>query len=390
MTSPTEPAFDLHDLDEATADLIIQLQLDDLEDLHDSRSGKEREGTTLDANVATDLLKRNLEEARSQLSDRRMTKSIAEAVHADAGILTNNTLEEENTSDDRFEVAQSSTTVDEALLPILAGRYVSEHIGEQLALDQSSSSIQDPTEDDDEAEGSKWAASRHRKPAENRLTKKCIACQEAKRLFEVVLVPCNHHYCRECVQVLFSAALTDESLFPPRCCRQSIPIELVSVFLTKRIKDEFELKKIEFSTPNRTYCCRSSCSAFVASAGIADDVATCPECSTQTCTICNSQAHVGSDCPNDTPLQAVVDLAREEGWQRCYSCRRLVELEVGCNHMTYAFLLLVVSFVLTLLDVTAEQSSVTSVHSHGRLVPVHSGTRIVSSPVRTKLLNATN
>ncbi|PVH71728.1 hypothetical protein DL98DRAFT_387736, partial [Cadophora sp. DSE1049] len=32
--------------------------------------------------------------------------------------------------------------------------------------------------------------------------------------------------------------------------------------------------------------------------------------------------------------QQVLQAADENGWQRCYSCRRLVELDIGCNHIT--------------------------------------------------------
>jgi hypothetical protein len=33
-------------------------------------------------------------------------------------------------------------------------------------------------------------------------------------------------------------------------------------------------------------------------------------------------------------LQQALDAAEEHGWQRCFNCRRLVELEIGCNHIT--------------------------------------------------------
>jgi hypothetical protein len=30
-----------------------------------------------------------------------------------------------------------------------------------------------------------------------------------------------------------------------------------------------------------------------------------------------------------------VEMAKEKGWQRCYSCKAVVELKEGCNHMTW-------------------------------------------------------
>jgi hypothetical protein len=47
--------------------------------------------------------------------------------------------------------------------------------------------------------------------------------------------------------------------------------------------------------------------------------------------------HTG-DCPEDVGLQQVLDAAQEYGWQRCYNCRRVVELDIGCNHITSVLL----------------------------------------------------
>jgi len=45
--------------------------------------------------------------------------------------------------------------------------------------------------------------------------------------------------------------MTDESLFPLRCCKQSIPTGDVRIFLTSELIDQYELKKVEFGTTNR-------------------------------------------------------------------------------------------------------------------------------------------
>lgn len=127
--------------------------------------------------------------------------------------------------------------------------------------------------------------------------------------------------------------MTDESLFPPRCCRQQIPMAYVRIFLNSELVQAFEKKKIEFETPNRTYCYLPTCSAFINTQNISGERAACLECGSMTCTMCKGAAHTG-DCLNDASLQQVLDTARENGWQRCYSCWRLVELDHGCNHMT--------------------------------------------------------
>ena len=123
-------------------------------------------------------------------------------------------------------------------------------------------------------------------------------------------------------------SLTDDTLFPPRCCKQ--PITFGGGV---RIRS-FESKLIEFDTPDRTYCSNQLCSAFIRVENILEEKATCPECSTITCTVCKSESHLG-DCPADAGLQQVLAAAEEHRWQRCFNCRRVIELEVGCNHITY-------------------------------------------------------
>ena len=60
-------------------------------------------------------------------------------------------------------------------------------------------------------------------------------------------------------------------------------------------------KKVEFDTPNRTYCSNPLCSAFKRPESIINEQATCLDYSTITCTLCKATAH-GGDCPADTAL----------------------------------------------------------------------------------------
>lgn len=164
--------------------------------------------------------------------------------------------------------------------------------------------------------------------------RRCTACQEFVKYSKVSRAPCTHEYCEACLRNLFECSLTDESLFPPRCCKQPIPVAAVSIFLTSELVKQYEQKKIEFETTNRTYCSSPRCSAFLTANCIQDGQSACPDCGWATCTICKSPAHVG-DCPADIDLQLVFATAAENSWQRCYSCRRLVELDLVCNHITY-------------------------------------------------------
>lgn len=49
---------------------------------------------------------------------------------------------------------------------------------------------------------------------------------------------------------------------------------------------------------------------------------------------CAKNEYHRNDCPSDPALQATLSLATNQGWQRCYKCKAMVELDLGCYHMT--------------------------------------------------------
>ncbi|KAK3345570.1 hypothetical protein B0H65DRAFT_425427, partial [Neurospora tetraspora] len=164
--------------------------------------------------------------------------------------------------------------------------------------------------------------------------RECVICRDHFRSDEVATVPCHHDYCRPCLVSLFTAAMTDESLFPPRCCSKPINLDQCRFLLGPQLVGRFLAKKLEFETPNRTYCSQPTCSFFIPPLFIRQDVATCVKCGHKTCGLCRGQAHTGTDCPGDPAAQEVLAMAEREGWKRCHSCKRMVELKYGCNHIT--------------------------------------------------------
>lgn len=111
---------------------------------------------------------------------------------------------------------------------------------------------------------------------------------------------------------------------------------MVQQHLPDGFPEAFRQRQLEMDTPNRTYCSNKPCSIFIRPSNMDGDKATCPECDTRTCTICKGGAHEG-DCPQDSAVVALMAAAAREGFKQCPSCRVMVELTFGCNHMTYAF-----------------------------------------------------
>lgn len=261
-------------LEESTL-LAIQAQISEIEELYESRKGKAREDQATDADISLRLFAEELDQQKQTLNDHILSRRVGYAMHHD------------NSGDDA---------------EILAKCEMPEH---------------------EEAH--------HHQAA--RIMLKCEACNDDYEFVDVLHLKCDHIYCKSCVQNLFEASMTDESLFPPRCCCQPIAIEDITALVTPGIVERFYARKVEMETPNRTYCSSSLCSSFVHPENIKADLATCQKCGATTCAICKAESHAG-DCPNDPVIQDLRKFSSKQGWKTCFNCNRIIELTVGCNHIT--------------------------------------------------------
>ncbi|KAG7286790.1 hypothetical protein NEMBOFW57_009106 [Staphylotrichum longicolle] len=299
-------------------ELALQLQLEDLEMLRKRRKGKAREGETDDFHLATQLYEAELTSSAIFASDQHMCGSIARAIRSDADLLDAISQEEEQAALDR-EFASRLSTGRRTAAP--AARVSVKPVVDEKLVAQLEALYMSPERHEHLAESSAWAASR-----------------SAPKIRWRDLGPKID---------LFQASLSDESLFPPRCCGQPIPLDSCRAHLPAKLAGEFLAKKTEMETPNRTYCHQATCSAFISQQFIDGEVGTCVRCSKTTCVLCKRASHEG-DCPHDPAAQELLRVAAENGWQRCYSCRRLVELDHGCNHMSsYLTLFRIGWFILT-------------------------------------------
>jgi hypothetical protein len=349
-----------HGLDPLTLDAIIQIQLEDSAALAGSAKGKQREGTVNDAEVALQMLTEDIRTCQRVLEDRKMARSMALAVHRDGNFISRAHQQEDQLARDR-QLAASLTQdpaydnrhatwrpppptrdgemrdpwASDELLEKAAALYNEDFVygGPTPAFDDNDS---DGDETIAQPESSTWGASRVGKTKQK--LGHCVACGDTKDFFDVARVLCNHEYCRECLASLFQASMKDESLFPPRCDGQAIPLNQVRFFLPVDLAKEFEERFVELSAKNRVYCHDPQCSTFIPWPASVERMEgewlTCPTCEKTTCAICKAAAHTG-DCPDDTALQQLLETAGNEQWQRCYQCHRFVELEQGCNHMTF-------------------------------------------------------
>ncbi|THY34360.1 hypothetical protein D6D01_01960 [Aureobasidium pullulans] len=161
----------------------------------------------------------------------------------------------------------------------------------------------------------------------------CVACEDQLPPKDLILAACGHCYCGTCLDMVFNAAVLDESLYPPSCCENTpLPIEHAKRFLEPGMVETFNAKGVEFSTVDRTYCSDPTCSTFIPPSDIHGDTAVCDGCGKQTCVVCKAPTHPG-DCPADEKLKALLEHAEKMRWQRCYNCLRVVQRLDGCSHI---------------------------------------------------------
>ncbi len=167
----------------------------------------------------------------------------------------------------------------------------------------------------------------------------CCACGDDVLPAKIHRLQCDHLYCHDCLRQYFMKAMSDKSIFPPKCCDGPIPLAFVQAKLSLYELDQFRKAEVEFSTTDRTYCSNADCRQFIPPSDILGDLAYCSSCGTSTCSMCKN-GHGSDDCPADTALQGTLALAKRKGWPRCRACGALVELIAGCNHISYVCLCL--------------------------------------------------
>ncbi|CAF9910243.1 MAG: hypothetical protein ALECFALPRED_006435 [Alectoria fallacina] len=278
-------------MDDASADLILTLQIQDLADLVTDHDSEGLEGDTLnDSKIARDLYREELRKNAAIISDLRFGEKLGEAI-----------------GDEPPSPVPSATPVFDQILAKSFG----------LLTIEASSATEDKASSFDH-----WGTGYHN----------CVICMDEFSARHLITAPCGDHYCKTCIGQLYNLAMKDESLFPPRCCRQPIPLGIATPLLTVAQVQKFLEKRVEFNTPNRTYCHDTTCGAFIAPDNISGEKAMCT-CGALTCTVCKAAAHE-DDCPEDPAYASLMASAAAEGYQTCQQCKRLVELSIGCNHMT--------------------------------------------------------
>ncbi|KAK3700515.1 hypothetical protein LTR37_015916 [Vermiconidia calcicola] len=221
------------DVDTLTMSTIVQMQIKESEELTSNVKGKQREGTMTDAQMALQMYMEDLRSCDATLKDRKMAQSIAVAVLQDGALIHEAYIHEQQVARDRELAASLSANY----VPIIDSERPQKmqkrdkidpwSDPEMLAkvaaiyMQQPDQQLPSPILPDSDSDAGTIAESSTR-PASHKTNDKparriCVACGDEKDFFEVARVPCNHEYCRPCLESLFTLSMKDETLFPPRC-----------------------------------------------------------------------------------------------------------------------------------------------------------------------------
>ncbi|PQE17819.1 Zinc finger C6HC-type protein [Rutstroemia sp. NJR-2017a BVV2] len=177
-------------------------------------------------------------------------------------------------------------------------------------------------------------------PAEPEKLVKCITClSDDVPKSKCPKLACSHRMCQSCLKRIFKLSVKDPQHMPPKCCTtEHIPLKHVEKLFDVNFKKLWNKKYQEYTTKNRIYCPGKRCGEWIKPANIHTEngkkYGLCVRCKTKVCCQCNSKWHGSKDCPKDEETKRLLETAKLAGWQRCYSCRTMVELKEGCNHMT--------------------------------------------------------
>ncbi|TFK65306.1 hypothetical protein BDN72DRAFT_845698 [Pluteus cervinus] len=362
LLPPPEPHL-YEGIDRSSTLMIAQLALEDIDAVNQTRRPARRASgpsnqfnrankppPLSDEELAFRLQAEEMQAVSRTTHDNIYAKSIGEAMDRDREILVDLMVKEQAAEDDRNAALALHRA---GVLPPMSAAQRSVGENGRRAIEDVGNMVQpplyrpgQPLRPAIQAElqravvrgpyaplaGSPFAARRAAPPVER---VECVICGDGQRISNTLKAPCDHYYCRTCLVQLVEAATRDETLFPPRCCQRPIPIPSILPLLSAAISSLFQKKSLEFGVPslNRVYCPNPTCSTFLGST-TSGQALTCHKCLLSVCRKCKQRAHPLTVCRESRDLQAVRALAQTEGWQTCPGCNSIVELHVGCYHMT--------------------------------------------------------
>ncbi|KAH9476744.1 ATP-dependent RNA helicase DEAH11, chloroplastic [Psilocybe cubensis] len=350
---PSYSAIDDYEMDYETSALIAQLALQDIEQAYSSRKGKSRFDAGLtDEEMAYQLQLESFQRLLAESEDAKLARSLNAAVCADAAYLEAVMVAEEAANADR-RAAQLLSRGERLPKPTAAQArvesrgFVMHPESQRNSMPQPAYEVPVDDYDDDISDTESYIGEFDRMQLEKDVKWKMVESKAKAREWRPKAAPMPNATAgpsvnrnRTCISSLVEYTTRDESMFPLKCCGiKPIPFTEVIPFLSNELIKLYRTKESEFSVPvqERIYCVSATCSTFLGSSADYKKVShvVCPTCTLRTCPRCKKAAHTDEEsCAVNAANIELKVLAVKSGWQTCLGCKRLVEKNQGCNHIT--------------------------------------------------------
>ncbi|EGX43136.1 hypothetical protein AOL_s00215g745 [Orbilia oligospora ATCC 24927] len=175
------------------------------------------------------------------------------------------------------------------------------------------------------------SASASLKRYKEELSSICNICNETYQNYAVFTLKCKHRYCVECLRDHILHAFGQPGSELPRCCGEALPLTYAGEVLMESELNQLMDRRDAQESSKQISCV--GCKKDLLQGSIKDNSAYCIDCAKFTCIHCAKDLHDGI-CPEDKDMAMLLETAKNEGWSKCGKCNHLVELTIGCFHMT--------------------------------------------------------
>ena len=171
-------------------------------------------------------------------------------------------------------------------------------------------------------------------------TADCASCSDHSTTDKLIKAACEHYYCEDCFGQFIEASLQTHDGFPPKCCKIPIPFVTIAANVSAAVYSRYSARQAEIKNATALYCGIQGCGVKIENNRIIGVRASCVACWKDTCTLCRAELRksvngkkVRHICKKDKGLEEVLALAKQEEWQICYQCGNMIALNFGCHHM---------------------------------------------------------
>lgn len=167
----------------------------------------------------------------------------------------------------------------------------------------------------------------------------CGICQVAVDSDNLLILECNDQYCKACFSEYLKVRILESQVLLMPCpnheCRIQIPEHLIQLNISEDLFSKYnKFRKVEelCKQPFLRWCPKPDCEGYDIGK-IDDPKLKCNKCSFDYCFYCSEAWHGKNKCKNRADKQ-LDKFAKNHGLKFCPNCKRKVEKNLGCDHMT--------------------------------------------------------